>query len=102
MLSTGEKVCRSSIRGRRHLTHASALDKSWPVRQVSSAIPVVLVPLPTNCLAESILSQDPHIRSGVIFGRGRFHNGVIIDPVPEFVFDPRDSNILERYKGLIW
>ncbi len=42
-------------------------------------------------LLEGILAQDPHVLSAVMFGRGRFQNGVLIDPKPEFAFDPKDE-----------
>ena len=51
---------------------------------------------------ESILTRDPHIRSGVIFGRGRFHNGLIIDPVEEHAFNPRDLDKLKQFREKIW
>lgn len=51
---------------------------------------------------EGILAQDPHILSTVMFGRGRFQNGVLIDPKPQFVFDPKDEAKLENFRTLIW
>ena len=44
--------------------------------------------------------QDPHIMSTVMFGRGRFQNGVLIRPTE--AFDPRDEAKLEAYRNLIW
>jgi hypothetical protein len=37
-----------------------------------------------------------------MFGRGKFQNGVLIDPEPEFAFDPKDEAKLETFRGLIW
>ncbi|KAI9464124.1 acetyl-CoA synthetase-like protein [Lactarius psammicola] len=51
---------------------------------------------------EGILAQDPHIQSTVMFGRGRFQNGVLIDPKPQFAFDPKDEVKLEEFRNLIW
>ena len=51
---------------------------------------------------EGILTQDPHILSAVMFGRGRFQNGVLIDPKPQFAFDPKDEAKLENFRTLIW
>ena len=51
---------------------------------------------------EGILVQDPHILSAVMFGRGRFQNGVLIDPKPEFAFDPKDEAKLEAFRKSIW
>ena len=75
-------------------------DESWSTRWAQ--VHEYQVSLLTSSSIESILSQDPHIRSGVMFGRGRFHNGVVIDPVAEFAFDPRDEDRLRRYRDLIW
>lgn len=51
---------------------------------------------------ESILVQDPHVASAVIFGRGQFQNGVLIDPKPEFAFDPSDEAKLAEFRNKIW
>ena len=37
-----------------------------------------------------------------MFGDGRFQNGVLIDPKPQFVFDPKDESKLENFRRLIW
>lgn len=37
-----------------------------------------------------------------MFGRGRFQNGVLIDPKSEFGFDPKDEAKLESFRQLIW
>jgi thioester reductase-like protein len=51
---------------------------------------------------EGILTQDPHVQSTVMFGRGRFQNGVLIDPKPQFAFDPKDEVKLEEFRNFIW
>lgn len=51
---------------------------------------------------EGILNGDLHIKSAVVFGRGRFNPGVIIDPVPEFAFDPEDQERLAEFRNLVW
>lgn len=38
----------------------------------------------------------------MIFGRGRFNAGVIVDPRPEFKFDPEDAQKLAEFRNLIW
>ena len=44
--------------------------------------------------------QDPHILACLMFGRGRFQNGVLIQPkVP---FDPREPGALEAFRNKIW
>lgn len=37
-----------------------------------------------------------------MFGRGRFNPGVIIDPRPEFAFDPEDLEKLAKFRNTIW
>ncbi|OBZ76703.1 Linear gramicidin synthase subunit D [Grifola frondosa] len=51
---------------------------------------------------ENILCQDPHIHSTIMFGRGRFQNGVLIDPKKEFAFDPKDTTRLQQFRNMIW
>lgn len=44
--------------------------------------------------------QDPHILACLMFGRGRFQNGVLIQPkVP---FNPREPGALEAFRNKIW
>ncbi|KAH9856141.1 acetyl-CoA synthetase-like protein [Lenzites betulinus] len=49
---------------------------------------------------EAILLQDPHIHAAIIFGRGRFQNGVFIQPKEPF--DPSDDAKLEAFRNAIW
>ncbi|KAJ7894322.1 hypothetical protein B0H14DRAFT_802925 [Mycena olivaceomarginata] len=51
---------------------------------------------------ESLLNQDPHVQSSVMFGRGRFQTGVIVDPKPAFKFDPADQDKLAEFRNMIW
>ena len=37
-----------------------------------------------------------------MFGRGRFNPGVIVDPKPEFAFDPEDQEKLAEFRNKIW
>ena len=37
-----------------------------------------------------------------MFGRGRFQNGVIIQPSPSFQFDPADEEKLTAFRSAIW
>ena len=36
-----------------------------------------------------------------MFGRGKFQNGVLIDPEPQFSFDPKDEEKLRKFRTLI-
>ncbi|KAI0031502.1 acetyl-CoA synthetase-like protein [Vararia minispora EC-137] len=49
---------------------------------------------------ERILNQDSHISISLFFGRGRFNNGVLIQPT--YPFDPRDHEKLARFREVIW
>ncbi|KAG7092005.1 putative NRPS-like protein biosynthetic cluster [Marasmius oreades] len=51
---------------------------------------------------ESILNQDPHVAAAVMFGQGRFHAGVLIEPKPTFRFDPSDKVKLAEFRNSIW
>ena len=51
---------------------------------------------------EHIIREDPHVRGCLIFGQGKFQNGVLIEPKPEYVFDPRDEKKLEEFRNKLW
>lgn len=51
---------------------------------------------------ESMMNQDPHVRASVMFGRGRFQAGILVDPKPSFEFDPSDSVKLAEFRNKIW
>ncbi|KAI0712723.1 acetyl-CoA synthetase-like protein [Cerioporus squamosus] len=49
---------------------------------------------------EAILLQDPHVHACLMFGRGRFQNGILIQPKEPF--DSNDEAKLEEYRNKIW
>lgn len=49
-----------------------------------------------------MINDDPHVKSCVMFGRGKLQNGVLIQPAEVLVFDPTDIKKLEQYRNLIW
>ncbi|KAI8996240.1 acetyl-CoA synthetase-like protein [Trametes punicea] len=49
---------------------------------------------------EAVILQDPNVVAAIVFGRGRFQNGVIIQP--EEPFDPSDAAKLEEFRNKIW
>ncbi|KAF4612641.1 hypothetical protein D9613_011797 [Agrocybe pediades] len=51
---------------------------------------------------ESIINQDPHVQSSIMFGRGRFNAGILVEPKSEFRFDPSDENKLAEFRNKIW
>lgn len=49
-----------------------------------------------------MLNQDPHVQSSVMFGRGQFQAGILVDPKPPYKFDPVDETKLAEFRNLIW
>ena len=54
------------------------------------------------CVSEKIINGDPHVKCSVMFGRGKFQNGVLIEPTEDYTFDPKDTRKLEAYRNKIW
>lgn len=52
--------------------------------------------------SEKILVKHPLVANAVIFGRGKFQNGVIIDPTPGHHIDPEDTEALAQFRREIW
>lgn len=48
------------------------------------------------------MNQDTRIRSSIMFGRGRFNTGMIIDVAKPYVFDPGDHKALSKFRNDIW
>ncbi|KIJ41469.1 hypothetical protein M422DRAFT_229549 [Sphaerobolus stellatus SS14] len=51
---------------------------------------------------EKILNRDPHVEAVIFFGAKRFQAGVLVDPKPEFQFDPSDEEKLAEFRNKIW
>ncbi|KAK7472181.1 hypothetical protein VKT23_000303 [Stygiomarasmius scandens] len=51
---------------------------------------------------ESIMNQDPHVTASVMFGHGKFQAGILVEPIPEEQFDPRDQQKLGEFRNKIW
>ncbi|THU97197.1 acetyl-CoA synthetase-like protein [Dendrothele bispora CBS 962.96] len=51
---------------------------------------------------ESIMNRDPHVTASVMFGRGKFQAGIIVEPTKEEQFDPRDDVKLSEFRNKIW
>ena len=56
----------------------------------------------TDGLAEKMINDDSHVKCSIMFGRGKFQNGVLIEPTEDYVFDPSDVKKLEAYRNKIW
>lgn len=51
---------------------------------------------------ETIINRHPKVGSAVIFGRGRFQAGVLIEPIPACAFDPSNHYLLIEFRNAIW
>lgn len=49
-----------------------------------------------------MLMRDPLVSGAVMFGRGRFHCGVLVEPKEAYAFDPNDIRKLAEFRSLIW
>ena len=49
-----------------------------------------------------MMNQDPHVRACVMFGRGRLQVGILIEPKPEYSFDPSDETKLAEFRNKVW
>ncbi|KAF9018354.1 acetyl-CoA synthetase-like protein [Hymenopellis radicata] len=48
------------------------------------------------------LNKDPRLAHSVMFGRGRFHAGVIVEPVLQHQVDPVDAVAVATFRNKIW
>jgi len=51
---------------------------------------------------EKFLEEDPRIRSAMIFGRGKFNCGLLVQPALDFLLDTEDESKVESFKEMIW
>ncbi|CDO77413.1 hypothetical protein BN946_scf184857.g20 [Trametes cinnabarina] len=51
---------------------------------------------------EKIINQDPHVKCAMLFGSGRFQNGVLVEPKEQFTIDPNDPKQVEDFRNKIW
>ncbi|TFK50327.1 acetyl-CoA synthetase-like protein [Heliocybe sulcata] len=51
---------------------------------------------------EAIICRDPRISHAVMFGRGKFHAGVIVQPKPGHEIDPHNGEDLAIFRNEIW
>ena len=49
-----------------------------------------------------MINDDPHVHSSVMFGRGKFQNGILVEPAEDFAIDPMDLKKVEEYRNKIW
>ncbi|KAL5492825.1 hypothetical protein ACEPAI_4273 [Sanghuangporus weigelae] len=51
---------------------------------------------------ETILDQDSNIDKAIIFGRGRFQCGVLIQPSKLHSINPSDTSAVAKFRNMIW
>ncbi|KAK1216894.1 hypothetical protein PQX77_020470 [Marasmius sp. AFHP31] len=51
---------------------------------------------------EDIVNKDPNVSSSIMFGRGRFHAGIVVTPTPEKAFPPSDIEKVAAFRSEIW
>ncbi|KAH9847100.1 acetyl-CoA synthetase-like protein [Lenzites betulinus] len=51
---------------------------------------------------EKIINEHPHVKRSIMFGRGRFQNGILVEPQDEFAVDPNDIKQVEDFRNKIW
>ncbi|KAL7284715.1 hypothetical protein ACG7TL_002021 [Trametes sanguinea] len=61
-------------------------------------VETVTNPLPL----EKIVNSDPHVKSSVMFGSGKFQNGILIKPKEEFAIDPNDVEQVQGFRDKVW
>ncbi|TFK94535.1 acetyl-CoA synthetase-like protein [Polyporus arcularius HHB13444] len=52
--------------------------------------------------SERVINDDPHVQDCIVFGNGRFQNGVLVQPTPELAIDPADEAALVKFRNMIW
>jgi hypothetical protein len=48
------------------------------------------------------LCEDPKIQAVIMFGRGRFQSGAIVQPAPGYVVQSHDEKALAEFRRAIW
>ncbi|KAF4585088.1 putative PKS/NRPS-like protein biosynthetic cluster [Pleurotus pulmonarius] len=51
---------------------------------------------------ETLINRSPAVHCGLVFGRGRFQAGILIEPHPNYAFDPEDLDQLYSFRDAIW
>ncbi|KAL4257534.1 Adenylate-forming Reductase [Pleurotus pulmonarius] len=51
---------------------------------------------------ETLINRSPAVHCGLVFGRGRFQAGILIEPHPNYVFNPEDLDQLYSFRDAIW
>lgn len=102
MHSTGEKVGSINNLWDRHIYSCTTKTNPTPLGAYSSVINLYRYSIVLCLPLEAMMNHDPLVLSSVIFGRGQFNAGILIDPAPDHKFDPMDTTKLEEFRNRIW
>ena len=48
------------------------------------------------------MNRDPHVKCSIMFGSGKFQNGILVQPHEQHAIDPSDNAQLEAFRNKIW
>ena len=51
---------------------------------------------------ETIIAASPYVKGIVMFGRGRNHVGILIEPRPGYEIDVDDEKQLAEFRNRMW
>ncbi|KAH9933970.1 acetyl-CoA synthetase-like protein [Epithele typhae] len=51
---------------------------------------------------ERIINSDPYVKSSLMFGVGKFQNGVLVEPAMDLAVDPSDMLQVAAFRNKIW
>ncbi|KAI6017886.1 putative aminoadipate reductase, partial [Pisolithus marmoratus] len=51
---------------------------------------------------ESVIRTSRYVSAACMFGQGRFQNGVLVEPRPEYAIDVEDQKQVAEFRNLIW
>ncbi|KAF8825493.1 hypothetical protein HHX47_DHR6000281 [Lentinula edodes] len=52
-----------------------------------------------NQIIHNTGEKDPHVAAAVMFGRGRFQAGILVEPKPPYKFEPSDETKLSEFRN---
>ena len=100
--SIGEKVSFVAYVIRPSNTYVFTKTNPGPLG-TSDSYEIAAVIVLTVCRpSEALLNLDTHIAHCLMFGRGQFNAGVLVEPKAESKFDPQDTKKLAEFRNIIW
>ena len=49
-----------------------------------------------------MINDDVHVNKSLMFGRGEFQNGVLVQPAGEYAVDPNNAQQVAAFLNMIW